>query len=115
MALRGWHIVREGQALTLARRLPVRWDVFGEAAFPPAAPLRLAQQIRQDLWRALRHLRGFAPAVTVREANGALTVRAGGQVEGACPPATAARIAALLADPALRRRWLAHARPGGAR
>ncbi|MEO0360348.1 MAG: hypothetical protein AAF322_04530, partial [Pseudomonadota bacterium] len=76
-----------------------------------AAKLRLAHQVRQDVWRALRRLRGFSPAVEVRDAPGGVTVRAGGRVDGPVPPGAAERIASVLADERNRRRWLACARP----
>lgn len=95
----------------LARRWPPRLDVSARADFPPAARLRLAQQIRQDIWRALQHLRGFAPVIVVTRTNAGLVVEAGGQLAGPVQPDLSARIAAILADPALRRRWLAYAKP----
>lgn len=114
MARERWHILREEGALTLARHLPPRFDLAAEADFPPARKGRLAQQIRQDLWRCLRQLRGFCPVVRVEEDGAHLKVRAGGAVLArSFPKAEAeARIAALLADPAHRARWLAHARQG---
>ncbi|MBK1634653.1 hypothetical protein [Rhodovulum adriaticum] len=116
MARRGWHILREPGALTLARHLPVRLDLCARAGFPAARKGRLAQQIRQDMWRALQDLRGFSPVVRVEEAKTGLTVTAGGRAAQPFPRARAeARIAALLASPAHRARWLAHARlPGDA-
>lgn len=111
MMWRGWHIVAEAGALTLARQLPVRFDVSAQAGFPPARKGRLARQIRQDMWRMLRDMRGFSPVVRIEEADGGLTVTAGGRAAQPFPRAMAeARIAALLACPAHRARWLAHAR-----
>lgn len=106
MARNGWHILREDGALTLARRLPVRFDLAVETRLPPARKLRIAQQVRQDMWRALRGLRGFAPAVTVREDGSGLRVIAGGQVDGPWPDDTELRIAELLASPRNRARWV---------
>ena len=105
-----WHLLREDGALTLSRVVPVRFDVAAEATFPPLRKTVLAHEIRKDLWRALRGLRGFAPAIRVAEAAGGLRVRAGGRVAGPLPPrgATEAVIADLMADPARRRRWIAH-------
>jgi hypothetical protein len=111
MARGTWHILRDGDRVTVARALPVRFDVAASATFPPARALRLAHQVRQDLWRALRDLRGFAPAVDVVPDGQGLRVTAGGAVAGPTPRHHAnARIAALLSDPAARARWLAHAR-----
>lgn len=112
MARDGWHILREPGAVTLARRLPARFDLSAETAFPATNPAVLVHEVRKDLWRALRRVRGFSPVVRVADREGGrLTVRAGGAISGQMPPlqATEARIAALLADPARRARWRAHA------
>ncbi len=101
-----WHILREGDALTMSRRLPVRWDVVAETTLPNARLLRTAQQVRQDMWRALQDLRGFAPTVEVRREGGQLVLRAGGAVEGAVAKGHAqAVIAELLECPERRARW----------
>lgn len=114
MTRRTWHILRDDDALTLARRLPVRFDLCVEAGFPRVGRLRLARQIRQDMWRALQNLRGFAPVVRVEPLGEGLRVRAGGQVDGAFPRAQATEtLSALLQDPAHRTRWIAYA--GGGR
>lgn len=101
----GWHILREDGALTLTRRLPPRFDIAAEARLPAADPLGLAWQIRQDLWRALRRLRGFSPVVTIAIEGPVAAIRAGGRVIAA-PPDAADRVQALLDNPGLRRRWL---------
>lgn len=107
---RGFHTLRDGAVLTLARRVPVRFDVAASTRLPDARRGRVAHQVRQDLWRNLQSLRGFSPVVRViRQADG-LLVEAGGQVDGAIPRGTEARIADLLADPQRRARWMAHAR-----
>ena len=108
----GWHILREEGAVTVTRRLPVVWDVSAETELPCGDPLRLAQQIRQDLWRALRDLRGFAPAVRV-ETGAPRRVRAGGAAP-MVPPNAAAAIQDVLENPAHRRRWVRWAERGGA-
>ena len=105
-----WHILRDGACLTLARRLPPVFDVAGETRLPDAARARIAHQIRQDMWRALREVRGFSPVVEVRREAGSLAVRAGGRVAGPCNRALlSARIADLLACPSHRARWVRHA------
>lgn len=112
----GWHILREDGAVTLTRRLPVAFDLDARGTFPPARKTRLAHQIRQDLWRMLRHIRGFSPVVRVEDDGAGLTVTAGGRIAGPCAKAQAEmRIAALLSCPRTRARWLAHARPVEAR
>ncbi len=111
MARDGWHVLRDAGSVTVTRRLPLRWDVAAQATLPRAGRLRVAHQVRQDLWRRLRDLRGFAPAVRVTHAGTGLAVQAGGRVEGPFDRAVVeARIADLLADPAARARWLRCAR-----
>lgn len=104
-----WHITRTDDALTLSRRLPARFDLAAETTLPGGDPLRLAHQIRQDMWRALQSLRGFAPAVEISAAGAGLRVRAGGQVAGQVPANAAGRIAEVLDSAANRARWLRHA------
>lgn len=103
-----WHILRDGPRVTVARHLPVRFDVLAETVLPLAGRLRVAQQIRQDLWRALQRQRGFSPVVEVSEAADGLVVRAGGRVLAARfdRARLAARIADVLEDGTNRRRWV---------
>ena len=110
MSRGGWHMIREADGLTLARTLPVRFDVSAGSRFPILRRGRLAHLIRQDLWRRLRALRGFSPVVRIVARGAGLDVTAGGRVAGAVPPGTTARIATLLGDPALRARWIRDAR-----
>ncbi|MCO0634367.1 hypothetical protein M8745_00150 [Lutimaribacter sp. EGI FJ00014] len=117
MARRGqqdrWYVDRAGTGLTLSRHRPARFDLGVEAVLPSMDPLRLAHQVRQDMWRALRDLRGFAPAVRVARKGDALHVLAGGAVDGPVPRAWAeAAIRAVLDDPANRARWQRHAGKG---
>ena len=108
---RGFHILREEGAVTVARRVPVRFDVCAEARFGPLRKRALAQQVRQDLWRALQDVRGFAPVVRVAEAGDGVTVTAGGQVEGRHDRAFLEDvIAAVLSDPRHVARWTRWAR-----
>jgi len=102
-----WHLIHEEDgALTLARCLPVRFDLAVEGHVPEASRARVAHRLRQDLWRALRGLRGFAPAVRIWREGDGLRVHAGGAVYGPVARATAeARIAALFEDPARVARW----------
>lgn len=105
-APRGWHVLREGGTLTLARHLPARFDIGVAAVFPMTGRLRLAQEVRQDMWRALQHVRGFSPVIRVEAQGDRLLLRAGGRVVGPAPKAVLeARIAALLDDPDKRARW----------
>lgn len=54
-----WHITRGVGELTLSRQLPARFDVVASTTLPEGDPLRLAHQIRQDMWRMLKRVRGF--------------------------------------------------------
>jgi len=101
-----WHILRDAGSLTMARHLPVRFDVAARTVLPGRSRLRMARQVRQDLWRALRSLRGFSPVVRVSATGAGLVVTAGGRVEGPLArSAVEARIDALLSDPVCRSRW----------
>lgn len=102
----GWFAQQAGGRYTLARRWPPAWDVDATSDFPPVNPGRLARQIRQDLWRVLQGLRGFAPVVEVASTESGLSVRAGGSVLGRAPAGTSGRIQDLLDDPARRARWI---------
>ncbi len=104
-------IHRAPNALTLARHAPARFDVAAEATLTGAADLlRLAHQVRQDVWRAVRRLRGFSPVVEVTQAETTLHIRAGGRALPPVSPTANSRIQAVLDDPANRSRWLRHAR-----
>ena len=102
----GWWERRDGDRFAIARRLPLRWDVAADAVLPDLGRRRLAHAVRQDLWRALRDLRGFAPAVEVTRRDGACHVWAGGAVDGAVAPALAGRVAAVLDCPVRRIGWI---------
>lgn len=104
-----WHIIRTDSSLTLSRRLPARFDVAAETVLPAGDPLRLAHQIRQDMWRKLQSLRGFSPVVEITTVGQGLRVRAGGQVMGRVPGNAAGQIAEVLENPAGRARWVRHA------
>ncbi|MEH6836732.1 hypothetical protein [Falsihalocynthiibacter arcticus] len=108
---RKWHIQRTSDSLALSRRGEVVFDVSAQSVFPLCARGRLAQQIRQDLWRALQDLRGFSPVILIEGQGAELHVTAGGEVAAKTfpKPAIEAQISALLADPKLRARWLRHA------
>ena len=111
----GWFEQRSGRGYVLSRQWPPRFDVQVRAEFLPAAAAlrrgRLARQIRQDLWRALRGLRGFSPVIQIDTGDHGLAITAGGRLlDGAPKPGGAeAKIAALLEDPAHLARWFAWA------
>ena len=105
-------MVEEGARLTLSRRLPARFDVVADSRLPDAPARSVALQVRQDLWRRLRHVRGFQPVVEVTRGEGGLHLRAGGAVDAArfARAPIEAEIAALLASAPHRARWISHAR-----
>lgn len=108
MSRKNWHILRDETSVTVTRRVPAAFDVSAKTLMPAVGRRRLAQQIRQDLWRELRGLRGFAPVVKVESKDGQVCVTAGGTVRGAFPRAkTKGQIEDLLANPQLRARWSA--------
>ena len=109
MARTRWHILRDGTGLTLCRHLPPRFDFAANTVLPHGRALRLAHQIRQDLWRALQRVRGFSPVVRLEPDVGGWRVTAGGHVAGSVPAAVVAQADALLNDPSYRQRWLKHA------
>ncbi|WP_245749119.1 hypothetical protein [Jannaschia pohangensis] len=96
--------------LTIARRVPVVWDLSGRVRLPDMGRRRLAHAVRQDLWRALQRLRGFAPVVAVTRDGQGVTLRAGGAVSGAVPGAARARLDDMLSDPVRHAAWLRAAR-----
>jgi hypothetical protein len=96
------------------------WDAPAADVHPARYRIALAQQIRQDVWRALRTTRGFSPVIDVATdhsgqggAPGAVRVMvsAGGRLDVAQVPRAAMAVAidAVLADPANRARWHKHA------
>jgi len=100
-----WHGALDGN-IVVSRRWPPVFDIVAETDIAVRNPKWLAQQIRQDVWRALQHLRGFAPAVMVG-ADG--TVRAGGALTVRPAAKDVERLQAVLDDPARRARWVRNA------
>jgi hypothetical protein len=103
-----WQMREEDGDLVLSRPGRARLDVRAATVLPDARRGRVARQVRQDLWRALRRVRGFSPVVRVRREAGSLVLVAGGQVEGTAPRGLAERIALVLEDEGNRARWVAH-------
>lgn len=102
-----WHILQDGDSYVLARHVPPRFDVMAQTLLPQAHPGRLARQIRQDMWRRLKHLRGFSPVVQLRAESGGIKVTAGGRVASAFGRDRVSQdIDDVLHDPRLRQRWL---------
>ncbi|MCV6585187.1 MAG: hypothetical protein OIF47_06605 [Marinibacterium sp.] len=109
---RGWHILRDGAVVTLARQMPARLEIEAQTDLPggPVDPVKLAHQIRQDLWRALQRLRGYSPVVRIELFDDRIHVRAGGRALTPVPSDVALRIARVLDDPKNRARWMRFAR-----
>lgn len=106
MARNNWHILTDDDSVTVTRRLPARFDVSVETEMPLGNKLRIAQQVRQDMWRALQDLRGFAPLVQVSQVGEMLVVKAGGQFSGKFPRQHIQdKLTVLLDDPKKRARW----------
>ena len=115
MARNTWHILTDETGLTLARHMPVRIDVFAQARFPLCNQLRLAQQIRQDMWRLFQRVRGFSPVVRVERTSVGLLVTAGGRVPMSSRSSMLVeRLNGLLHDPSRRARWVDWASRGRA-
>jgi len=104
-----WHILRSEGALTLCRQTPPRFDVSARTTLPAADPLRVAHQVRQDLWRSLQDLRGFSPVVQVVTGADGIEVTAGGRLTTRAPANITDKISTVLEDPAKRHRWVQRA------
>ncbi|KMW56109.1 hypothetical protein AIOL_001061 [Candidatus Rhodobacter oscarellae] len=104
-----WIVEQSETRVLVTRRKPVRWDVSARAEFPPCKALRLAHQIRQDMWRELQKIKGFCPAVEV-ELGEVFQVRAGGRVARHVHPLASEWVEDLLNSNTHRRRWLAYAK-----
>ena len=105
-----WIIEKSDTHVLVTRRKPVRWDVSAVSEFPACHPLRLAHQIRQDMWRMLQSMRGYSPVVRLTERGQGWHVLAGGRVQGNVPPGTVERISDLLENQTKRGRWVAQAK-----
>ncbi|SEK59353.1 hypothetical protein [Pacificibacter marinus] len=105
-----WHMLREADGLTLTRRLPARFDFAAKTVISGGAALRkgrVATQVRQDMWRALQSLRGFAPVVQLRVVGDDLEITAGGSVSGQFPKLRSiALVSDVLECPERRARWM---------
>lgn len=107
-----WTLTQDEDSLVLARPGAVRLDVRAVSSFPSLRRATLAHEIRKDLWRCLRRLRGFSPVIIVERDDPGLRVIAGGRFDVPNWPKerTLTEIETLLADPAKRARWITHAR-----
>lgn len=110
MTRRSWQMSCTDGVTTLARQMPVRFDIVAETTLPQAPHGVVAHQIRQDIWRALQAVRGFSPVISVRDEGELIRIRAGGRLAVPVTDALRGRIQDVLDNPANRRRWLIHAR-----
>lgn len=110
-------MLHEDGAYILTRRLPAQFDVSAQTHLVGGSIRILASQIRQDLWRGLKTLRGFSPVVRIEQCKGGLLVTAGGQVaqKRFARAEIETQIATLLSDPAKRARWIRHSNRKGDR
>ncbi|MBY8974555.1 hypothetical protein KHP62_01975 [Rhodobacteraceae bacterium NNCM2] len=112
-----WTVIEaEGVCLLAPDGVAPGWDLMAEARFPLGHPAsarlrrRIAHQVRQDIWRAVRRLRGFRPVVRVETAGGQVAIRAGGRLMGGrASAADTGRIADVIDNKNNQRRWMAHA------
>ncbi|MEM1362870.1 MAG: hypothetical protein AAGF94_14345 [Pseudomonadota bacterium] len=116
MSRNALHMIRDGDVLILSRRPGLRAagpGVWAETRLPLGLRAStLAHEVRKDVWRALRSLRGLLPVVQIwpcQEAPG-LRVRAGGMVTPSPPVVLQTKLQAVLNDRDIRARWIAHAR-----
>ena len=103
----------EAGLLHVRAGIPDRWDIAVRRVWAVGGPVsrrRYARQVRQDIWRAARAVRGFVPRVLVARTSRTIEITGGGTCLGARPPVLAQRIATLLDNPANRARWDAFAR-----
>ena len=101
-----WHILQDSDGLTLCRHVPPRFDFAVRTVLPGGRSARLAHQIRQDLWRALRAVRGFSPVVRLDRSDHGWDVMAGGRSAGPVPATVMVQAEAVLNDPRNRARWV---------
>lgn len=107
------HILNEDGTLTLARRLPLRWDLCVEYKLTAQrlSRRRLALRIRQDLWRTCQSVKGFLPLVSIREERDAYQLSLGATLMAPAPKTwIEARIHTLLENPERIARWCRFAR-----
>lgn len=106
-----WDIERSDGSLVLSRGGRNRFDIAATVDFPTCGRARLAHQVRQDVWRALRNVRGLSPIVSIESVESGLRVSAGGEIQGqtVAKVRLEERILKVLQDPTKRARWFKHA------
>ena len=112
-----WSLVHTGDSTLLHRAgyAPV-WAFAVTLSMPivltTSQRSRMAHQIRQDIWRACRHVRGFLPLVQVSTNGDETVIRAGGSLatRSGHADALAAKVARVLDCGNNISRWQRHAR-----
>ncbi|MEO9518067.1 MAG: hypothetical protein ABJH45_12990 [Paracoccaceae bacterium] len=103
-----WHISTDDGSWTLSRLRSQRLDFSAQTWLPRVHPVRLMHQVRQDVWRRLQNVRGFAPMIQLSPYANGWCVIAGGQVSAIAPSLTAS-VEEVLANKSNRARWIRHA------
>ncbi len=113
-----WALIEDGtETVLVPQGIAPAWDVAVDRAWPgpvtARARRRIARQVRQDVWRAARGVRGFVPVIRVAGED-MLEIRAGGRLlaGGNAPERLTGAITAIVDDTKNRRRWMGHARRG---
>ncbi|MEL7154469.1 MAG: hypothetical protein AAFN51_11895 [Pseudomonadota bacterium] len=80
-----------------------------------AQRVRIAHQVRQDIWRACQRVRGFLPLVEVSTSGNETVIRAGGSLmtRSGHVPSLEIKVAAVLDCADNIARWQRHARRAG--
>ena len=100
-----WHILKRDGVWTMSRMRSQRLDVSAQTWLPRVHPIRLMHQIRQDMWRHLQKVRGFAPLIRLAPDGDGWRVTAGGQVS-AMASSHVTRIEDVLENESFRARWI---------
>ena len=108
-----WHISRDDGSWTLSRLRSQRLDFSAQTWLPRVHPVRLMHQVRQDVWRRLQNVRGFAPMVQLTPNEDGWSVIAGGQVS-VTSPTLSTSVEDVLTNECNRVRWIRHAGDWGA-
>ena len=111
-----WTLAHSGETTLLHRTgHPVHWSLAVARTLAGSLRrnhrIRLAHQIRQDIWRACRDVRGFLPLVEVSTSGTETVIRAGGSLmtRSGHVPTLETRIARVLDCADNIARWQKHA------
>ena len=108
-----WFEIYNEPCFTLARRLPVRFDINHEVLMPLISAPHLAHQICQDIWRKLQSIRGFLLVVEITHRRKHLHILVGGELTCPAPlERSGGWIFDVLSNQDNQRRWAAFAAAG---